>query len=368
MPFFKPGRVSAIVGGQFGSEAKGLAAAYMGLNHVVLDREGAISVSNAGAQAGHTTVLADGSKFVCYHLPTVGVLNDDFQIYLGPGSIINPGLLFDEIQNVAAVTGESSAALCARITVNPFAAVIQAQDIQSEKEDSGTLRIASTAKGVGAALANKIMRRPLSVVQDHEDLFNYHALQVDVLDLPRCLEYGAIGSLEIPQGTGLSLNNSRFYPYCTSRDCWVGQGLTDCGLHPHYLGDTLMVVRTFPIRVGNTEHGISGNFYGDGAEIQWSDLPGVEPERTTVTKRIRRIARWSGKQYLDSIRLNRPNWVMLTFTNYCTAKELLDIHNSMFEMERQAGHFVPNRLFSWGPRVDQVTSSLRWAYEHCREG
>lgn len=39
-------------------------------------------------------------------------------------------------------------------------------------------------------------------------------------------------------------------------------------------------------------------------------------ERTTVTNKLRRIARWDAKTAADSIRLNRPTSVALTFLNY----------------------------------------------------
>jgi adenylosuccinate synthase len=65
----------------------------------------------------------------------------------------------------------------------------------------------------------------------------------------------------------------------------------EVGLSPRQITNIVMVVRTFPIRVG----GISGPFPN---EISWEDVaissgsPAVIPEYTSVTKRLRRVARF----------------------------------------------------------------------------
>ena len=43
---------------------------------------------------------------------------------------------------------------------------------------------------------------------------------------------------------------------------------------------------------------------------------GQEPERTTVTQRIRRIFTWSEIQYREMLRANKPDAVFLNFVNY----------------------------------------------------
>jgi len=293
--FINPGQASVIVGGQFGSEAKGLAAAIVA-EHADLAFTGGklICTTNAGAQAGHTTVLEDGRKFVCYHLPTIGVLRRDSQIYINAGSIIDPKLLVLEIRDVCAITGEAVSHMMGRIIIHPAAAVISSH--HKDIEATITTHLGSTRKGVGAALCDKIMRKQGGTIGDHPDIKEY--FKIMPLPLMEHMDEGYAVTVEIPQGTGLSINsNQYFWPRCTSRDCWVGQGLTDAGINPYYLANVLMVVRTMPIRVGHIYDdngkmiGNSGPFYSDSKELDWArDLPGVEPEITTVTKRQRRIA------------------------------------------------------------------------------
>lgn len=384
--FMATGHASAIVGGQFGSEAKGLVAAYIASR---LEKASGgvvpmVSTTNAGAQAGHTTILPDGTKFICYHLPTIGVMMPHTNIYLNAGSIIDIQLLFDEVLSVSHALRRPENDIWNRLTIHPHATIITDEAKRSEKMGS-TTHLGSTQKGVGAALANKIMRQPDAVVRG-SFLEKTTAAKVEVLNLDKMTSM-----MEIPQGTGLSINSSGFYPKTTSRECWVGQAMVDAGLHPYMLGMVSMVMRTFPIRVGHiygetrmthigvTDQGLepatatpiignSGPFYEDGAEIGWDSLPGVEPERTTVTKRVRRIARWSTLQYAHGMRMNRPHNVFLTFTNYCTREELQQIVGSMREVERMMGMGGKVRhYYSWGPRVDQVSTDYGQAAAYCRD-
>ena len=358
--FIEPGRATVLVGGQFGSEAKGLVAAYVAQS---INKNGPlgqmfISTTNAGAQAGHTTILEDGTKFVCYHLPTIGVMTSNARIYLNAGSIIDPDLLLDEVRDVATALGITPGELAERIVIHPNAAVIHTFD--RAREAIATTAIGSTRKGVGSALSNKIMRQPGAVAAQHGRL-NRH-FTVGTLDLNTILAAGGSVTVEVPQGTGLSLNAGRFYPHCTSRDCWVGQGLADAGIHPSYLGDVIMVCRPFPIRVGHIydeqgrQVGDSGPFYPDSHELDWGkDLPGVTPEITTVTKRVRRIATWSPNQFYEALALNRPTHVFITFTNYFGPEAL---RKFMLRRASDTNTILrgnpPKMHWSWGPRVDQV--------------
>jgi adenylosuccinate synthase len=74
-----------------------------------------------------------------------------------------------------------------------------------------------------------------------------------------------------------------------------------------------MVCRTFPIRVA----GNSGPFWYDSNEISWNQL-GVDPdaERTTVTRKIRRVATFSYDQLHEAAVLNMPTEIALTFADY----------------------------------------------------
>jgi adenylosuccinate synthase len=289
------------------------------------------------------------------------VLIPDSWIYLNAGAIIDLELLGREVDDVSRALGVPAKSIWDRMTVHPHATVIT-DEARSIEKYGATQHLGSTQKGVGAALASKIMRYPDAVFNEHK----YPGPATEEIDLD-----GHTVLIEIPQGTGLSLNSSGFYPKVTSRECWVGQGMVDAGLHPSKLGVVSMVVRTMPIRVGhiygdnNEIVGNSGPFYSDSRELTWDEV-GVEPERTTVTQRVRRIATWSRKQYKHALKLNRPDNVFLTFTNYLTRAELKDLVITMREDEINARLRV-NHYFSWGPRTDQISAIYLDAHANCKD-
>jgi len=346
------GRAAVLVGGQFGSEGKGQIAAWLAhnANRCGID----VATTNAGAQAGHTTRYKDERMFICYHLPTAGVIDRKSTIYVNGGSIIDVDQLKREIASLDDVD------IYGRLVVHPRAAVItdEAKKAAKDIEKSPGIKYGAIQKGVGQTLAGKVLRR--GRVADQESRLQPF---VQELSLNRMLQGGAAVSVEIPQGTGLGLIHGHVYPYTTSRDCWVGSGLNDAGIHPAFLGNVAMVVRTFPIRVGHSFNemgekiGDSGPFYPDSTELDWAEkFPGIEPERTTVSKRVRRIATWSDEQYRAALALNRPNIIALTFVDYLrNPQEFWTRVHRMRQMEVDTMGFRPQHIYSFGPCQEDVT-------------
>lgn len=349
MNFVANGKVSVICDGQFGSTGKGLLAAYL-----AQDNEVDLATTNASANAGHTTCYANGTKFITFHLPTIGVVQG-CQIYLNAGAIIDPEVLWREIKELGVQPS--------KVAIHPMAAVITSDHKRIEGHDeSAQTRIGSTRKGVGEALSDKILRSGI-VARDHPSLKEL----VRYIDVGAQLQSNRAVSLEIPQGFSLSLNSSGFYPYCTARDCTVAQGLSDLGVHPGYLGKTAMAVRTFPIRVGNifndegNQIGTSGPGYADQMELTWKDI-GVKPEVTTVTKRERRIFTWSRKQYLAALRANRPDIVFLNFVNYLKSVEDLESLTTSMDIDDRTAKLSPSYLYGMGPNVEDVSDDYNIAH------
>jgi len=321
--FIQRGKMSFILGGQFGSEGKGAASAWAVTELVKTGRAFDIITTNAGVQSGHTSIH-EGKKRVLFHLPTAAMFCDA-PVHLNAGSIIDPDVLFREFDE------NPDFRYTHRLTIDPFAAVVTQECRDAEMaNDSAQTKIASTRKGVGQALARKVLRSGM-VAKDHPRLQPF-IFQFSMND---DLSKGASILAEVPQGVSLSLNGG-FYPHTTSRDCTVAQAASDAGIHPHFVGQTMLVLRTFPIRVGNINRtaeeiretmtayeskdpeqykGYSGGVYPDQYEISFDDL-GVEAEITTVTKRVRRIFTWSDQQVVDAIRVSRPSVIFLSFCDY----------------------------------------------------
>lgn len=127
--------------------------------------------------------------------------------------------------------------------------------------------------------------------------------------------------------------------------------MSDAGLHPTFFREAMMVVRTYPIRVA----GNSGWVYPDQTEITWEML-GVEPEKTTVTNKIRRVFTWSDLQFIDAVLANRPTSIFVNFMNYIPEEDWDDfLQKHVYENYLLAMGAPPKAIFiGTGPRVEDV--------------
>ena len=348
--FIQEGKASVVIDGQFGSTGKGLAAAYQ-CERADVNWRHVICTTNAAPNAGHTTVLPDGTKFITFHLPTMAVMRPETVIYLNPGAIIDIEVLHKELHDMKVDPS--------RVTIHPNAAIITQEDKDYEKSiSSGATQIASTQKGVGRALARKIMREGVTAKNRTDELRSI-GVKVNSFELNEAMLMGCAVVVETPQGMGLSLNNG-FHPHCTSREVSVSQSLSDAGIHPSYLYKTLMTIRTYPIRVGNIMDdsgmlvGYSGGVYPDQEELSWDDFANVEPERTTVTKRIRRIFTFSKAQYKDSIARLRPDIVHVGFCDYISSGNKFAAMLNDMESAHRMHNVHPNILCAFGPCTTDV--------------
>lgn len=352
--FVKPGKMNILMDGQFGSTGKGAAAAY-----IAMFNEIDIAVTNAAPNAGHTYDIGAGKRTV-FHLPVSGVLKQDATIFIGPGAIIDPEVLEKELIDFGI---DSS-----RVFIHPGAAIIEPRDKEAEAAGSSTARIASTQKGVGAALARKI-RREGNVAGNVKNLnirAGWMREMVSEFSLMAAINRGNRALMEVPQGYSLGLD-AGFYPHCTSRNISVAQALSDAGVHPHFLGNVLLSLRTFPIRVGHlimdgVKVGDSGPVYTDQKELSWTDDLAMAPELTTVTKRPRRIFSFSYDQYTAACQYNRPSHLFLNFCNYLTCNEELQVMlRQLLELGRLNCGQTPEYILGFGPSIFDVYTSDQYS-------
>lgn len=334
-----------VIDGQFGSTGKGL---FCGVAATKIKYD--FAVTNAAPNAGHTCDFGDGrGPLVTRHLPIAALVQGSHRpkkFYLCAGAVIDREVLEKEITELGVDRNQ--------IIIHPRAAVITPED--KEAEASGLRGVASTMKGGGAAIAAKVMRRARLAGDVLVNDFD-----VNVLDLNHLMDCGAKVLMEVPQGFDLGLNSGIAYPQCTSRDINVAQALSDAQVHPTLLGHVIMTVRTFPIRVGNIvdEHGKmighSGPFYSDSEERTFEEL-GQTPELTTVTKRVRRIATFSPKQYVRSINHLRPHMVFLNFVNYLVNPTEPEASINRIEawLEQNMQEYKMPSFIGLGPKVTDV--------------
>ena len=272
--------IDVIVGAQFGSEAKGAVACALAQQH-----EYDLLVRVAGPNAGHTGYDAKDRKWAMRQIPVACIWNLDATIYLGPGSEIDIDVLREEVALLDVAGFEVSS----RLFISPQATILLPEHRFREQTMQMHETMGSTGKGVGAARAERIMRKgPIAGNMADDGV------------LPGMVGYlntnqGRV-MIEGTQGFGLGLH-AGYYPHCTSSDCRAIDFLAMADVNLNNEICAYVVARTFPIRVA----GPSGEL---PFEVTWEQLHAesggyIQPERTTVTQKIRRVARF------DPILVNR---------------------------------------------------------------
>ena len=300
------GKLTVLVGGQYGSEGKGAIAAHVANDYQVHVRVGS-------PNAGHT-IYWNGDKHVMQSIPC-GWINPDARIVIGRGALLNMKQLMKELVHILHYYPN----FLQRLYVDAEAGILDERFHQQEGGVDGEMhrRIGSTGEGVGPARIARLERDPEKFRQFKDVAGEYGLEQCLAHNTPEMVansqDNGANILIEGTQGSALSLLHS-FWPYCTSIDTNAAGIISEVGIAPSRVTDVLMVCRTYPIRV----HGNSGPMLG---EIDWDILSAmtgryVHPERTTVTKKVRRIARWDDDLFKQSCLLNAPTEIALTFADY----------------------------------------------------
>lgn len=320
-------KITVVVGGQFGSEAKGAIAAHIA--HVTVDEMyGVIGVRVGGPNAGHTVYgfCPEGCSGLhsrsqhpwrLRHVPVSMVSSIGTPAVIAAGSEIDPGVLESEVRAL----DSAGYAASERLHVDLNATYIDDAHKSAEAEMGLTDRLGSTAKGIGAARAERLMRKAMTVEGDRgriahlfvepsrhiHDTADY--LQIELYHNPRMHVV-----VEGTQGYGLGLHTA-YYPFTTSGDCRAIDFLAQAGISPWMDGvqtEVVVVARTYPIRVA----GNSGPLY---RETSWEEI-GQPQELTTVTGKVRRVGRWNPYLLMAALMANgapTPNVSLaLTMADY----------------------------------------------------
>jgi adenylosuccinate synthase len=191
-----------------------------------------------------------------------------------------------------------------RIIVDPRAVIVTEEDREAERR--ALKDIASTCSGTGAASVRRMSRRSdVSLANTSDAILQRCRVETVAPLLHNMLDNGGDVIVEGTQGFALSLLHGPDYPFVTSRDTTAAGFAMEVGVSPRLINEIVMVVRTFPIRVG----GPSGPF---ADEISWDEIatisgaPKVFPEYTSVTKRLRRVARFDIEAVKLACQYNRP--------------------------------------------------------------
>lgn len=272
-----PGRV--VVGTQWGDEGKGKVV------DVLSEHADTIVRFQGGNNAGHT-VIVNGEKFILHLLPS-GVLHQEAKCVIGPGVVVDPFVLLEEIRML-----EERGLSCDHIRISDRAHIIMPYHIyqdELQEQHSGAKKIGTTKRGIGPCYADKYARHGIRMCDlkdfavfeekarrflvDKNLLFTQiyggEAMDADemiarfsairdqivgqlcesVSEVNRDLDEGKDVLFEGAQAAMLDINYGT-YPYVTSSSPTSAGVCTGAGVAPSRISQVIGVVKAYSTRVG----------------------------------------------------------------------------------------------------------------------
>ena len=275
-----------ILGLSFGDEGKGKVTNSLlkngGYTHCVR--------FNGSHNAGHT-IYKDGKKLVTHAIPT-GVVQGIKSI-IGPGCVVNTGLLEEEIAELEAAGIKARELLFVDKRTN----LITGGHLH---EDSKDTKIGTTKRGNGPAYRDKYARkglrfenglRGINSIDIYEEFFNVHP---DA----KVLFEGAQGfNLDIDWGD---------YPYVTSSHCTTGGAILN-GIPPQSVRKVIGVAKAYDTYVG------AKKFEPDLQVLR--DIRKIGQEFGATTGRPRQVNFLNLTNLIKSIRINGVSELIINKTD-----------------------------------------------------
>ena len=291
------------VGAQWGDEGKGKIVDWLALT------AGMVVRFQGGNNAGHTLIV-EGRKTVLHLVPS-GILQPGVVNLIGPGVVVDPGVLLREVEEIAA---QGILRDPARLRVSGRAHVVTPWHgaLDRAREQASSAAIGTTGRGIGPAYEDKVARRGIRVadLQDEDALGaaverlaaakNFELCEVHgqpaieagpviaeltqmgrrlapyightghILD--RALGEGRKVLFEGAQGTFLDIDHGT-YPYVTSSNCIAGAACAGAGIGPTRVDRVIGITKAYATRVGGgpfptEDTGAGGQHLGErGAEF-----------------------------------------------------------------------------------------------------
>ena len=268
-----------LVGAQWGDEGKGKATDLLGgsVDYVVRYQ--------GGNNAGHTVVIGD-QKYALHLLPS-GILSPGCVPVIGNGVVIDPAVLFAELDGLDQ-RGVDTSHLLISANAHLITPYHRTMDKVSERF-LGKNKIGTTGRGIGPTYADKINRIGVRVqdlfdpsillqkvegaLRDRNQMlvkvYNRRALSAEAvveeylgyaerlrpmvadtsLVVNKALDEGKVVLLEGGQGTLLDVDHGT-YPFVTSSNPTTGGACTGSGIGPTRITRTIGILKAYATRVG----------------------------------------------------------------------------------------------------------------------
>jgi adenylosuccinate synthase len=337
-----------LIGAQWGDEGKGKATDHLG------GRVDYVVKFNGGNNAGHTVVIGD-EKYALHLLPS-GILSPGVVPVIGNGVVIDPGVLFQEIDALEARGVDTS-----RLVVSSNAHLIASYNRTLDRVTErflGSRKIGTTGRGIGPTYADKMNRVGIRV----QDLFDEKILRAKVdgalavknqvlvkvynrkaveaeavveellsfaerlrpmvadtaLLLSEALDDGKTVLLEGGQATLLDVDHGT-YPFVTSSNATSGGACTGSGIPPTRVDRVIAVVKAYTTRVGE------GPFPTELFDADGEALLTKGGEYGTTTGRARRCGWYDAPIARYAARVNGVTDFVLTKLDVLTGWERIPV-------------------------------------------
>ena len=380
---------TALVGIQWGDEGKGK------VTDLLAERTDYVVRYQGGNNAGHTIVVGD-DRYALHLVPT-GILYPHCTPIIGPGVVVDPGVLLEEMD---ALTGRGIDASRLRISGN--AHVIMPYHLELDKVTErflGRNRLGTTKRGIGPTYADKAARIGIRM-QDllDEKIFSakldvalkeknlvltrvYGRLPVDDKEIKelyfaygdrlrahitdttalvqRALDDGRNVLFEGAQATMLDLDHGT-YPFVTSSNPIAGGACAGAGVGPRDITSIIGITKSYCTRVG------SGPFPSEADPADAEMLVEAGGEYGTTTGRKRRCGWFDAVAARYAARLNTLTELVVTKLDVLSAFERIPVCVAYSYEGQRFDNFPPHQtifnkctpiyeeLHGWG---DDITAA-----------
>jgi adenylosuccinate synthase len=325
---------TVIVGLQWGDEGKGKTTDFLAEQTALVVRY------QGGDNAGHTLMLGD--EVFKLHLVPSGVLYPHIVPVIGPGVVVNPATLIDEIDGLTA-RGIDVSRLRASFASHVILPYHRALDVARETW-LGSSKVGTTGRGIGPAYEDRAARSGIRL----EDLLDEAALRTKLTRLlpeknailaalrsperfeveplieqalawgrrlqphladvtwlvQDALRRGDHVLLEGAQGTLLDLDHGS-YPFVTSSSPIAGGACTGGGIGPRQVDEVFGVMKAYATRVG------SGPFPTELIDAIGHGIAARGHEVGTTTGRARRVGWFDAVSSRFAVAVNSVSSIML---------------------------------------------------------
>lgn len=356
----------ALVGTQWGDEGKGK------VTHLMADDMDMVVRYHGGNNAGHTVLV--GTETFKLHLLPVGVLYPRITPVIGPGCVVDPKVLLDEMDAL-----EGRGVSVERVLISGNAHLIMPYHRELDRLTErrlGKMKLGTTKRGIGPAYADKAARLGIRV-QDLLDQKIFAAkLEValkernliltkvygrlpmklnDILEeylgfadrlgpfitdtvasVHEALDAGKNVLFEGAHGTLLDLDHGT-YPFVTSSNAVAGGVATGAGIGPHAIDRIIGVTKAYVTRVGTgpfptEDHGEAGALLGERGK-----------EFGTTTGRRRRCGWFDAVIGRYAARINSLGEVFLTKLDVLSAFDVIKVCVGYEHEGTQYSEFPPHQ-------------------------